>query len=108
MVVNLLLKILKDYELCTGHGIQVQFVTHKRGSFWADEIYEDAILVTPYDEDGNLNKWGARYYFDVKFSDWRKRASFYELMSLHNKRNNAKDDFIPIHHFCVGNECSII
>ena len=108
MVVKLLLKVLNDYRFCTKHGVQVQFVTHKRGSFWADEVYEDCILVTPYDSEGNLNRWGARYYHDVRFSSWEKRESFYELMSHYNKMNNGKKGFVPLHHFCVGNECTII
>ena len=107
MVVKLLLKILEDYKLSTEHGVKIQFVTHKKGSFWSDEIYEDCVLVTPYDKDGNLNRHRGRYYHDVRFSDREKRSSFYELMSLYNKRNCDKKDFVPLHHF-VENYCTII
>ena len=109
MVVKLLLKLLEEYKLCTKHGIQVQFVSHKKDSFWADEIYDDCILVTPYTNSGELNYYRSRYFHDVKFSSWEKRSSFYELMSLYNKRNYGKKDFVPLHHgICVENYCTIV
>ena len=107
MVVGLLLKLLEKYSLCTEHGIQVQFVTHKKGSFWADEVYEDCICVTPYDKDGNLNYYQGRYFHDVRFSDWRKRSAFCELMDLYNKKNCDKEDFVPLHWFGAVNKCTI-
>ena len=107
MVVALLLKLLEDYELCS-NGVQVQFVSHKKGSFWADEVYEDCVLVTPYDKDGELNTYRSRYYHGVRFSDWKKRSSFYKLMSRYNEKNHNKDGFVPLHHLGVGNYCTIV
>ena len=109
MVVKLLLKLLEKYSLCTEQGIQIQFVTHKKDTWWNDEIYEDCILVTPYDKDGNLNHYRSRYFHDVKFSSWKKRSSFYELMKLYNKKNRGKKNFVPL-HFGVGvpNYCTIV
>ena len=95
MVVSLLLKILNHFSL-SKKGVQIQFVTHKHDYWWEDEIYDDCILVTPYDNNGNLNHYRGRYFHDVNFKLMDKRNALCELVSHYNKMNHKKDNFIPI------------
>ena len=66
MVVKLLLNILKKYNLCA-NGVNIQFVTHKKDNFYADEFYTGSILVIPYDKDKKLNYHQSKYFDDVNF-----------------------------------------
>jgi len=105
MIVNVLNQILEKYDLCE-NGVKVQFVTHKKETFWADEVYDDAVLVTPIDKDGNLNHYRARYFRHPQFKDWEKRNAFCELMRRYNNMKAGEKDFVPLYWLC-GNYCTI-
>ena len=105
MVVKLLLDILKKYSLCT-NGVNIQFVTHKKGNFYADEFYSGSILVTPYDKDKNLNYHQGRYYHDVNFKLSDKREAFRDIVRYYNKKNCDKRMFVPL-YIDVMNYCTI-
>lgn len=104
MIVGILVKILERFELCE-NGVIVQFVSHKNGSFWADEIYEDAIHVTPIDKDGNPNHYRSIYMRCNQFKDFEKREAFMILAREHNVKTQDKRFGIPI--FVKGNYCTI-
>lgn len=95
MVVKLLLKILENYSLCE-NGVKIQFVSHKKDYWWRDEVYDESILITPYDKDNNLNHYCSRYYHDVNFKSHDKREAFYDLVKYYNKKNINKKGFIPL------------
>lgn len=105
MVVKLLLDILKKYSLCT-NGVNIQFVTHKKDNFYADEFYSGSILVTPYDKDKNLNYHQGRYYHDVNFKLSDKREAFRDIVRYYNKKNCDKRMFVPL-YIDVMNYCTI-
>ena len=105
MVVSLLLKIIEQYPL-NHKGVKVQFVSHKRGSFWADEIYEDAIRVTPIAEDGEELWYRGRYIRCPALKNWEMRSAFHELVGRYNRANWEKGTkFTPI--ILDGNCCTI-
>lgn len=104
MIVKIINQLLEKYSLCE-NGIIVQFVTHKKGYWWADEIYEDAIHVTPIDKDGNLNIYRSRYFHCNQFKYWEKREAFYDLVKHHNAKTKDKRFGIPI--FIESNYCTI-
>lgn len=104
MVVKTMVKILERYSLCE-NGIIVQFVTHKHGSFWSDEVYDDAILVTPIDKDGNPNHFRSCYFHCNQFKDFEKREAFYDLAKNHNVKSQDKRFGVPI--IMESNYCTI-
>lgn len=104
MIVGIINKILERYSLCE-NGIIVQFVTHKNGSFYADEIHEDAILVTPINKDGEPNHFRQCYFHCSQFKDWEKRDAFRILAREHNIKTQDKRFGVPI--FVKGNYCTI-
>ena len=105
MVVKLLLKILEKYNLCT-NGVNIQFVTHKKDNFYADEFYNGSILVTPYDKDKKLNYHQSRYFHDVNFKLSDKREAFRDIVKYYNKKNCDKKMFIPL-YIDIMNDCTI-
>lgn len=105
MVVKLLLDILRKYRLCT-NGVNIQFVTHKKGNFYADEFYSGSILVTPYDKDKKLNHHASRYYHDINFKLSDKRQTFRDIVKYYNKKNCNKAKYIPIYIDLI-NYCTI-
>lgn len=105
MVVKLLLKILEKYNLCT-NGVNIQFVTHKKDNFYADEFYSGSILVIPYDKDKKLNYHQGRYFHDVNFKLSDKREAFKDIVRYYNKKNYDKKMFIPL-YIDMMNDCTI-
>ena len=104
MIVGVLVKILEYYDLCE-NGVIVQFVSHKKGSFWADEIYDDAVHVTPIDKDGNPNHIRSRYFHCNQFKDWEKRDGFRQLVKHHNVMTQNKRFGVPV--YIEENYCTI-
>lgn len=104
MIVKILVQLLEKYSLCE-NGILVQFVSHKNGSFWSDEIYEDAIHVIPIDKDGNANVFRGRYFHCNQFKDVDKRFAFKELCKQHNIMTEHKRFGVPV--YIKGNYCTI-
>ena len=96
MVVKLLLTIINRYSLCK-KGVKIQFTTHKHNYWWEDEIYNGGILVTPYSNDGTLNYHQSRYFHDVNFKIADKRIAFSDLIAYYNKKNQGKEDFVPLY-----------
>jgi len=104
MIVNTLLKILEKYSTCK-NGVIVQFVTHKKETYWADEIHDDCILVTPIDKDGNPNIWQQKYFYNSQFKNWEKRYAFEILVKDHNAKTQDKRFGVPI--IMESNYCTI-
>lgn len=104
MIVSLLLKILERYSLCE-NGVIMQFVSHKNGSFWADEVFDDAVLVTPIDKDGNPNNYRSKYFRCSQLKDWQKRDALRQLIKDHNIKTADKRFGIAV--YVEGNYCTI-
>ena len=105
MVVSLLLKIIEQYPL-NYEGVKVQFVTHKKETWWADEIYEDCIHVTPIAYDGEDLYYRSRYFRCPALKKWEMRSAFHELVGRYNKANWEKGaKFTQI--IMDGNYCTI-
>ena len=94
MIVKILNDIIDRNHL--SKGIEIQYVAHKNGTYWADKVYDDCVLVTPLDKDMNKILYSSRYYHSSTFKKWTGRNSFYELVERYNKKNMNKENFIPI------------